>query len=317
MPWTTGGPGEGELGGSLETTLARWADAAHARGGTVVLAHFPTPNTEAPVLVATDRADAVEMYDQLAYEHTEYYRYLNDGYRLPLVAGTDKMSSGVPVGLYRTYADLGVDEPFTFDRWTTAIRAGRTFISSGPMIQMTVDGAPVGSTIQVRPGTTVDVECEASSVLPMQTLQLVDQGRVVDEVDVDPRADAAGPKRLRLQTRVHVTGPTWLAARCGGRGYEPVRHFDDQQRGIMAHTSPVYIASNGAYDLRNDETATYMLSLIAGGREYIRSASAQYPKGTVSHGHAEVDHTAYLEEPFIEAERSIRGRRRPRDGRSA
>ena len=28
----------------------------------------------------------------------EYYRYLNCGYRLPLVGGTDKMSNSVPVG---------------------------------------------------------------------------------------------------------------------------------------------------------------------------------------------------------------------------
>ena len=34
------------------------------------------------------------------------YQYLNYGYRLPLVGGTDKMSGDVPVGLYRTYARL-------------------------------------------------------------------------------------------------------------------------------------------------------------------------------------------------------------------
>jgi hypothetical protein len=43
----------------------------------------------------------------------EYYRYLNSGYRLPLVGGTDKMSSAVPVGLYRTYARL--DEEFSYE----------------------------------------------------------------------------------------------------------------------------------------------------------------------------------------------------------
>jgi hypothetical protein len=30
----------------------------------------------------------------------EYYRYLNSGYRLPLVGGTDKMSSAVPVARF-------------------------------------------------------------------------------------------------------------------------------------------------------------------------------------------------------------------------
>lgn len=308
MPWATGGPGEGELGGALETTLARWADAAHAAGGTVVLAHFPTPNAEAPVLVATGRADAVEMYDQLEYEHTEYYRYLNDGYRLPLVAGTDKMSSSVPVGLYRTYVHTGTQEPFTFDRWASGIKQGRTFITSGPMLKLTVDGRPIGDTIRVASGAMVEVECEASSVLPMQTLQLIERGEVIDAADVGSSSGDSRLRTVRLSRRVRIDGPTWFAARCGGPHYAPLRHFDGSRRGIMAHTSPVYVAIGETYRLRNDSTSQYMLSLIAGGREYIRAASAQYQEGSVTHGHGREDHIAYLEEPFLEAERLIHER---------
>ena len=97
-PWCSDGPNEAELGGTLETTRSAWADACHAQGGTVILPHFPHPNGEPATLIATGRIDAVEMirYDQ--FNHLEYYRYLNAGYRLPLVGGTDKMSSGVAVG---------------------------------------------------------------------------------------------------------------------------------------------------------------------------------------------------------------------------
>ncbi|MEO8463646.1 MAG: CehA/McbA family metallohydrolase [Chloroflexota bacterium] len=304
MPWSAGGPGEGELGGAVETTTSRWADAAHAQGAMVVLSHFPTPNAEAPVLVATGRADAVEMFNQLAYEHIEYYRYLNDGYRLPLVAGTDKMSSSVPVGLFRTYVQLGPDSAFTFDAWSDGIRAGRTFITSGPMIRLTVDGEAIGSTLHVRAGATVEVDCEATSILPMHSLQLVSRGKVIDEV-----GGVAPARTLRLQATVRIDGPTWLAARCGGPGYEPLGHFDQHRRGIMAHTSPVYVATGAEYDLRDRATSDYMLSLVSAGREYLRSASPQYPAGTVTHKHGRRDHLAYLEEPFIEAEQRIRARR--------
>jgi hypothetical protein len=303
LPFSTGGPGEGELGGAVETTPSRWADAAHAQGALVVAAHFPTPNAEAPVLVATGRADAIEMYDQLAFEHIEYYRYLNDGYRLPLVAGTDKMSASVPVGLYRTYAHL--DEAFSYEAWFDAIRAGRTFISSGPMIRLSVDGQPIGSTLRVQQGASVEVECEASSALPMASLQLLDRGRVVEEVGGgDP------VRNLRLRATVRVDGPTWLAARCGGPGYTRIGHFDKHRRGIMAHTSPVYLATGQEYDLRDAATSTYMLSVISAGREYLRNGSAQYPPGTVTHKHHEADHLAYLEAPYLEAERAILGRQR-------
>jgi hypothetical protein len=131
MPWASGGPSEGELGGSLEVTLSHWADAAHAQGGTVILPHIPTPNGEPAALIATGRLDAVEMLDFLDYEHNEYYRYLNAGYRLPLVGGTDKMSSNTPVGLYRTYARLEEGHAFDYDAWCQALRQGRTFPERG------------------------------------------------------------------------------------------------------------------------------------------------------------------------------------------
>jgi hypothetical protein len=304
MPWATGGPGEGEVGGGLDTTLARWADDGHARGATVIAAHFPTPNAEVAALVATGRVDAVEMFDQLEYEHAEYYRYLNAGYRLPLVAGTDKMSSGTPVGLYRTWARLADGEAFSFDAWVAAVRAGRTFISSGPILRFTVEGRSIGDVLEVPAGATIEVEGEARSIFPIHSLQLVERGRVVDEV-----ADGAGTRSLQLRSRVRVEGPTWLALRCGGPGYRPIRHFDERRRGVMAHTGPLYVAPGGHYDLRDAGTEEYLLTLIGGGLEYLRRAAPRYPEGQVTHRHGEADHQAWLEAPFHEAIRAIRARR--------
>jgi hypothetical protein len=62
MPWCSDGPSEAELGGALETTMAHWADACHAQGGTVILPHLPNPNGEPAALIATGRADAVELW---------------------------------------------------------------------------------------------------------------------------------------------------------------------------------------------------------------------------------------------------------------
>src|SRR5262249_53505836 len=53
MPWASDGPPEGEVGGTLEVTLAHWADECHRQGGTVVLPHIPVPNGEPAALVAT------------------------------------------------------------------------------------------------------------------------------------------------------------------------------------------------------------------------------------------------------------------------
>src|SRR5262249_26295269 len=160
MPWCSDGPSEAELGGTLEATLSDWADRCHAQGGTVILPHMPAPNGEPATLIATGRVDGVEMLRDGAYQHQEYYRYLNCGYRLPLVGGTDKMTSDVPVGLYRTYVRIPADQEFTYDTWCANLKAGRTFLSGGPVITFKVDGHEVGDTVRL-PGNGGMVEVEA------------------------------------------------------------------------------------------------------------------------------------------------------------
>lgn len=305
MPWCSDGLSEAELGGTLETTLSTWADACHAQGGTVVIPHLPTPNGEPTALIATGRADAVEIIRHGVYEHREYYRYLNAGYRLPLVGGTDKMTSEVPVGLYRTYVRIPDAEEFTYESWCRNMRLGRTFHSGGPLIHIAVDGHEVGDTIDL-PGNggTVEVEAWAESTIPLHTLQIVQEGRVVASTE-----ESAGARRLELRQKLTLDRHTWLAARCGGPSYDtPIRHHDVWSRGVMAHTSPVYVAVGGPWWRFDQDASTYMLTLLHGGIAYIRSRSPQYPPASVTHHHGEADHLAFLERPYHEAIAAIHQR---------
>lgn len=303
MPWCTDGPIESELGAWLETTLSHWADEAHAQGATVVLPHFPQPNGEPAALIATGRADAVEMIVQRPAQTLEYYRYLNAGYPLPLVGGTDKMSSEVPVGLYRTYAQLG-DEPFSFEAWTAAVRAGRTFLSGGPIIRLTVDGHAIGDTVHLSGSGTVEVRADTESVLPIGTLQLVVNGDVVDEV-----AEPSMSRRLRLATHVRIESDSWIAARCGGpRYFDGPSHRGPWERRIFAHTSPVYVAcGHGEWRRSVPDEDARMLALIQAGLERVRAAR-RYPEARITHHHGESDHQAFIERPFLEALARVRER---------
>jgi hypothetical protein len=304
MPWCSDGPSEAELGGTLETTLSHWADACHAQGGTVVIPHLPNPNGEPAALIATGRADAVEMIDSTAYKHNEYYRYLNCGYRLPLVGGTDKMSSDVPVGLYRTYAQVA-DEEFTYESWCRAVRAGRTFLSAGPILTFSVEGHSIGDTLTLPTGGgTVEVEVTAESIFPIHTLELVQGGRVVAAT-----SDPHGSRRLTLREKIWIDRHSWLAARCGGPRYYEMSKFPDcWQRGMFAHTSPIYVAVGEPWHMFDRDTAQYMLTLIDGSLAYIRNTAAHDAPGSVTHHHGEDDHMAFLERPFQEAAEALHRR---------
>jgi hypothetical protein len=304
-PWCSDGPGEAELGGNLETTLCHWADACHAQGGTVVLPHIPNPNCEPAALIATGRVDAVEYLTNAMYGHIEYYRYLNCGYKLPLVGGTDKMTSDVPVGVYRTYVYIPEGEAFNYENWCKYLRKGNTFLSGGPMIRLTVDGQPIGGVINL-PGNggTVEVEASVESIFPVHTLQIVQAGQVVASTE-----EKNGARKLRLKTSLEVSKHSWIAARCGGPNYaQATPHHDGWRRGIIAHTSPVYIAVGGEWWMFDIEAANYMLTLIEGGLAYIRNTALHHRPGAVTHHHGEADHLAFLERPFMEAREAIHRR---------
>ncbi|MGH2634963.1 MAG: CehA/McbA family metallohydrolase [Actinomycetota bacterium] len=296
MPWCSDGPIEAEVGGALEVTETEWADRCHEQGGTVVIPHFPQPNGEPATLIATGRADAIEMVVQRPRMHEEYYRYLNGGYRLPLVGGTDKMSSDVPVGLYRTYAWLG-DEAFSFDAWRDAVVAGRTFLSAGPLLTLEVDGHRIGDTVSITGTGTVTVSAVAEGIFPVASLEIVQNGMVVASTSED-----GGVRRLALTAEVPVDGDCWLAARCGGPGhFDGPSHRDVWSRGVFAHTSPVYVATGGEYRLFDPRHARYLLTLVEGSLAYVRGRAVRYPQGHATHHHGEEDHLAYLERPFLEA----------------
>ena len=293
MPWCSDGPDEAELGGALDATMSDWADRTHAQGGTVVAAHFPNPNGEPAVLVATGRADAVEMLAHSEDAMLEYYRYLNSGYRLPLVGGTDKMSSAVPVGLYRTYARL--DEEFSYEAWCRAVRSGRTFLSGGPLVTLSADGCEPGDTVGLSGPGTVSVHAAVRSIFPLRSLEVVRNGEVV------MRTEANGGRQAEISGELRIDGNSWIACRAFGVDY----HLDDWGRRVFAHTSPVYVACGGDWTMTDPEGIRYIRTLVEGAREYVRHTAVRRSDQFTTHHHGENDHLAWLERPFAEALRAL------------
>jgi hypothetical protein len=303
LPWCTGGAEEADLGGGLETTLSHWADECHAQGGTVVLAHFPVPNGESAALIATGRLDAVEMIAYDDYNVQEYYRYLNCGYRLPLVAGTDKMTSEVPIGLIRTYCRVG--GTFDYWAWCDSVKQGDTFVSSGPLLTLEVDGQSPGAVLLDRGSQRLSVFAEAHSVFPIDRIEIVCNGRVVASQIV-----ATPAERLEVRCDLQIDSDSWVVARCYAPGAGVARHYDVWRRPVMAHTSPVYVARGGHYDPFDPEFAGYMRSLIEGARLYILERARLVWAGEAAHRHGRQDHMAFLLEPLDEALEAL-NRRRP------
>ena len=147
------------------------------------------------------------------------------------------------------------------------------------------------------------VVASALSVLPIHTLQVVHNGRIVAQTD-----DPAGARELTLRTHVKVDGHGWLCARVGGPNYEPIVHHDVWARGVFAHTSPIYIAVGDEWSMADRDGLQYMLTLVEGGLAYVRDMAPRRPPERVLHHHGETDHQAFLQRPFLEALAALRDR---------
>ncbi|HJX22009.1 MAG TPA: CehA/McbA family metallohydrolase, partial [Steroidobacteraceae bacterium] len=149
---------------SLSPTNADEADIAHAQGALVGYVHPfeepPQPLTrpahtdadELPVDVALGKVDYLEIVAFADHQATAgvWYRLLNLGFRIPAAGGTDAMAnyatSRGPVGLNRVYASVA-NGALSSEAWLDALRQGRTFATNAPLLDFSVAGTPIGSTL--------------------------------------------------------------------------------------------------------------------------------------------------------------------------
>jgi hypothetical protein len=269
-PMSAGGPQESYLGDALWNSLADWSDTCRERGGLVITAHFPYPAAEVGAGIVLGKTDALELYPDFGEEFNNlrflyWYRVLNCGYRLPVVAGTDKMAAWIPVGANRTYAHLGQQE-FTFDNWAKAIRSGNTFMTSGPLLFFHADSRAPGEEITLGAGGgAVEVQAEARSFVPFHRVEIVLNGRVVAS-----REERDGVREMTLREKVQVNGPGWLAARC----FSKVGLTTSWDLKVLAHTSPVYVQVP-RQDLFSESGAAFLMTLIEGAQTWVETLATR------------------------------------------
>jgi hypothetical protein len=262
-PMTTGGPDESALGDPLNVLLTEWARQCKEQQGLVVLPHFPYPHLEHAASIVEGVIDAVEMTSWEEhylgidpYSLVDWYRYLNCGYMLAAVGGTDKMNAATAVGTVRTYARTDPAFPFTYENWMEAVRRATTFVSYGPLLDFKVEGRPMGSRLSLpTSGGTLDVGWEVASItVPVSQVQLVVNGEVRAGVTVPPEGG-------RGNWSVKVPESSWLALLVRG-------HYVDQPEMIAAHSSPVMVSVEGSPQLSAPDAVT-ILEQIEGALSFL------------------------------------------------
>ncbi len=199
-PLCTGGPSESALGDAQEVVMAEWAQRCIEQGGLVVMPHAPNPQLERAADIVLGLVNAIELMTfnphdaQLnPYGIADWYRYLNLGYQVPLVGGSDKMAAASLLGGVRTYAHLGGRE-FSYENWMVAVRVGNTFATVGPLAELLVEGVPPGGQVRLpASGGSIDITWRVeSSRLPIWEVETVVDSHAIDTGMIGGKLQAQG-----------------------------------------------------------------------------------------------------------------------------
>lgn len=266
---------------SDDWSVADWCDQCHRKRGLVFWADRPRltadePQGEALAALALGKVDGFEVCrftDPEPAVLADWYRLLDCGLRVPLVGGSGKDSNAVALGATRTYARVLSGEEFDYAAWVQAVRAGRTFVTNGPLLALTVEGHAPGTVFEdLGPGTSVRVRAEVRSGVPFEQLEVLAGGEVI------AAKEASGDRKAALlETDFPVTTGGWLAARCWGRD----RLADGQC--VYAHTSPVYLRVEGKEPAALPEAVGPLVAVLDQTRDWVASAACNATERSRNH----------------------------------
>lgn len=248
-------------------TNAEISKAARFQGASVSYTH-PAGNRDDPYngaysakgLPIDAALGVIDTLDVLGFGYDAtlplWYRLLNCGFRIPAAAGTDCFLNRIrsfPPGWGRCYVRLpnGLD----YDAWIEGQRLGQSFISTGPMIDFQVNGKRSGEIITLSGSDLprISVSIVIQSQYPLDQLEIVSNGEIVDRVKLKPVVDGESDHYERL---ISVVQSGWIAARV--RGGAPSDYVGRRQ---IAHANPVYIDIEGK-QINAGPNPKYFLSWI-------------------------------------------------------
>ena len=173
----------------------------------------------------------------IEYGFKNYYVLLNCGFNLRPTAGTASGVHPVPLGFSRVY--VKIESGFDYDMWIQGLNEGRSFVTTGPMLFVTINSFDPGHVFcQSAENTpTYSVVGTAKSIYPLECIEIIINGRVAKMVEAENVEMPSGAYSSRINENINVVTSSWIAIRC----FE--RRTDGRFR--FAHTSPFHVKVEG------------------------------------------------------------------------
>ena len=219
------------------------------QGGLAGYAHGAGPNFAADL--ALDNVDFVEVNSMEAM--VPLYHAWNCGYRVVASAGEDAFPNfyrSYIIGSNRVYVNAG--PKLDYKKWTDGFRAGRSFVTSGPLVFFTVEGKQPGDEIRLPSAQPLQATIEVESILPIQSVEVLYNNKVVAE-----ERPANRPLKLKLTRTLTAPQSGWFAVRVRA---EYARH-PIRRPYPFAATMPIWVTLDNR-PVRSKPDADYFITWI-------------------------------------------------------
>lgn len=259
------GPGIAKTG-TDGIPLRRGIDEARRLGGKVIWCHNAWGLEDVPSWLE-GRLHANNIFDggtHGSYRHS-FYRYLSAGIKVPFSTGTDWFI----YDFSRVYVPTA--KPLTVPEWLNRLAQGRSYITNGPLLEFSVNGAEIGEDVSLARASRVKVRGSALGRVDFQRIELIQNGNVIHH-SASTRED--GHYRAEMSFELAVEEPCWIALRTPPPSVPDDPDFQTQTplneygRELFSHTSATFIdvAGNRVFDRA---AAEELLNDMLGARELI------------------------------------------------
>jgi hypothetical protein len=204
---------------------------------------------------ALGTTDAVEWSNSGTAGFHPWYAALNNGLRVTAVGGEDSISSmhaSKLVGSARTFIYTGA-RGLDAEAWFEGLRKGRAFVSTGPLVEMTVNGRMPGEEVTLPSAGDVEVEGRVRSITPLEKVTLVFNGDPVETVPLSGDRKSADFKKT-----LKVARSGWYHLRAEGK---PEERYPLDTTFAQGFTNPVWVTVGGR-PVRSRAAADYGLKWI-------------------------------------------------------
>jgi hypothetical protein len=162
----------------------------------------------------------------------------------------------VPLGFGRVYVHLG--EGFSYEAWMRGLDEGRSFVTTGPMLLVEVNGKKPGHVFKADDSAPrrYRVSGVARSAVPLAAIEIVVNGEVARTIRAENREIPGKGYECAIDAELTLGESSWIA----------LRGFEDRadKRVRFSHTGPFHVEVAGKPLRPKKAEIQFLISRIEG-----------------------------------------------------